>query len=104
MLDDYEISSGNEGKFQQSNNGMPPVQVLWESTGRTYWMHWHMLEILGFEEDIENMVEAAHEYQGAAVSAAMGTALPSWHWKPMTKLYVVPYCGLWTRTLRRVNT
>ena len=49
-----------------------------------------MLEILGFEEDIENMVEAAHEYQGAAVSAAMGTALPSWHWKPMTKLYVVP--------------
>ena len=76
MLDDYEISSGNEGKFQQSNNGMPPVQVLWESTGRTYWVHWHMLEVLGFEEDIENMVEAADEYQGAAVSAAVGTGEP----------------------------
>lgn len=28
MLDDYEeISAGDEGKFQQSNNGVPPVQV-----------------------------------------------------------------------------
>ena len=35
-----------------------------------------MLEILGFEEDIENMVEAADEYQGAAVSAAVGTGEP----------------------------
>ncbi|XP_025125363.1 cullin-7 isoform X2 [Bubalus bubalis] len=92
MLDDYEeISAGDEGEFRQSNNGVPPVQVLWESTGRTYWVHWHMLEVLGFEEDIENMVEAADEYQGAAVSAAVGTALPSWRWKPMTELYTVPY-------------
>ncbi|XP_055262621.1 cullin-7 isoform X2 [Moschus berezovskii] len=92
MLDDYEeISAGDEGEFRQSNNGVPPVQVLWESTGRTYWVHWHMLEILGFEEDIEDMVEAADEYQGAAVSGAVGIALPSWHWKPMTELYSVPY-------------
>ena len=35
-----------------------------------------MLEVLGFEEDIENMVEAADEYQGAAVSAAVGTGEP----------------------------
>lgn len=46
-------------------------QVLWESTGRT-WVHWHMLEILGFEEDIENMVEAADEYQGAAAVCSCG--------------------------------
>lgn len=25
-------------------------QVFWQSTGRTYWVHWHMLEILGPEE------------------------------------------------------
>ena len=67
------------------------MQVLLESTGHTCWVYWHMLEILGFEEDIENMVEAAYEYQGAVVSAAMGTALPYWHWKPMTELYAVPY-------------
>lgn len=28
MLDDYEeISAGDKGEFQQSNNGVPPVQV-----------------------------------------------------------------------------
>ncbi|KAM6184616.1 cullin-7 [Rhynchocyon petersi] len=91
MLDDYEeISAGDEGEFQQSNNGVPPVQVLWESTGRTYWVHWHMLEILGFEEDAEDMVEA-DAYQGAVVSGALGVALPLWRWKPMTELYAVPY-------------
>ncbi|XP_059966041.1 cullin-7 isoform X1 [Mesoplodon densirostris] len=90
MLDDYEeISAGDEGEFRQSNDGVPPVQVLWESTGRTYWVHWHMLEILGFEEDIEDVVEA-DEYQGAAVSGAVGVALPSWRWKPMAELYAVP--------------
>ncbi|XP_015427682.1 PREDICTED: LOW QUALITY PROTEIN: cullin-7 [Myotis davidii] len=91
MLDNYEeISAGDEGKFQQSNNGVPPVQVLWESTGHTYWVHWHMLEILGFEEDIEDMVEA-DEYRGAVGSGAQGVALPSWRWKPMAELYAVPY-------------
>ncbi|XP_067608986.1 cullin-7 isoform X2 [Pseudorca crassidens] len=90
MLDDYEeISAGDEGEFRQSNSGVPPVQVLWESTGRTYWVHWHMLEILGFEEDIEDVVEA-DEYQGAAVSGAVGVALPSWRWKPMAELYAMP--------------
>lgn len=51
----------------------PPtiIQVLWESTGRTYWVHWHMLEILGFEEDVEDAVEA-DEYQGAVVSGVLG--------------------------------
>uniref|UniRef100_A0A480X9D9 Cullin-9 n=1 Tax=Sus scrofa TaxID=9823 RepID=A0A480X9D9_PIG len=91
MLDDYEeISAGDEGEFRQSNNGVPPVQVLWESTGRTYWVHWHMLQILGFEEDLEDVVEA-DEYQGAVGIGAGGVALPSWRWKPMTELYAVPY-------------
>ena len=34
MLDDYEeISAGDEGKFRQSNNGMPPVQVSRATAG-----------------------------------------------------------------------
>ncbi|XP_021792993.1 cullin-7 isoform X5 [Papio anubis] len=91
MLDDYEeISAGDEGEFRQSNSGVPPVQVLWELTGRTYWVHWHMLEILGFEEDIEDMVET-DEYQGAVASRVLGRALPAWRWRPMTELYAVPY-------------
>ncbi|XP_029800663.1 cullin-7 isoform X2 [Suricata suricatta] len=93
MLDDYEeVSAGDEGEFRQSNNGEPPAQVLWESTGHNYWVHWHMLEILGFEEDIEDVV-GADEDHGAVVRGAPGgaTALPSWRWKPMTELYAVPY-------------
>lgn len=50
-------------------------QVLWESTGYTYWVHWHMLEILGFEEDVEDMVEA-EEYRGAVSSGARGGGEP----------------------------
>ena len=70
-------SSGFSGLSPLSSSAsLPPHQVFWRSTGRTYWVHWHMLEILGFEEDIENMVEAADEYQGAAVSAAVGTGEP----------------------------
>ncbi|XP_006860540.1 PREDICTED: cullin-7 [Chrysochloris asiatica] len=91
MLSNYEeISAGDEGEFRQSNSGVPPVQVLWESTGRTYWVHWHMLEILGFEEDIEDVVGVV-EYQGAVINGTLGMALPSWRWKPIVELYAVPY-------------
>lgn len=91
MLDNFEeISAGDEGEFQQSNSGVPPAQVFWESTGRTYWVHWHMLEILGFEEDMEDMVEA-DEYQRAMISGALDRALPSLRWKPMTELHAAPY-------------
>lgn len=49
--------------------------MLWESAGRTYWVHWHMLEILGFE-DLEDLMEAA-DHQGAVISGALsGGELP----------------------------
>ncbi|KAM5286214.1 cullin-9 isoform 1-T1 [Hipposideros larvatus] len=90
MLDDYEeISAGDEGEFRQSNNGVPPVQVFWQSTGRTYWVHWHMLEILGPEETAEDVASAAAE-KGAGATM-LGTALPSWDWKPVDGLYSLPY-------------
>uniref|UniRef100_A0A3Q3ELG6 Cullin 7 n=1 Tax=Kryptolebias marmoratus TaxID=37003 RepID=A0A3Q3ELG6_KRYMA len=48
MLEDYEeVSAGDEGEFRYSNDGSPPVQVYWNSLARTYWVHWHMVEILG---------------------------------------------------------
>ncbi|XP_047653602.1 cullin-9 isoform X4 [Phacochoerus africanus] len=90
MLDDYEeISAGDEGEFRQSNNGVPPVQVFWQSTGRTYWVHWYMLEILGPEEAAEETASAAAE-KGAG-AALLGTALPPWDWKPVDGLYSLPY-------------
>ncbi|GAB1301121.1 Cullin-9 [Apodemus speciosus] len=90
ILDDYEeISAGDEGEFQQSNNGVPPVQVFWQSTGRTYWVHWHMLEILGPEEATGGSAPAAVEKGGGAT--VLGTACPSWDWKPAHGLYSLPY-------------
>ncbi|XP_076413851.1 cullin-9 isoform X2 [Peromyscus maniculatus bairdii] len=90
ILDDYEeISAGDEGEFQRSNNGVPPVQVFWQSTGRTYWVHWHMLEILGPEEAPGNSASASVEKrEGATV---LGTAFPSWDWRPAYGLYPLPY-------------
>ncbi|XP_059100118.1 cullin-9 [Peromyscus eremicus] len=90
ILDDYEeISAGDEGEFQRSNNGVPPVQVFWQSTGRTYWVHWHMLEILGPEEAPGNSTSASVEKrEGATV---LGIAFPSWDWRPAYGLYPLPY-------------
>uniref|UniRef100_A0A8C9DPK0 Cullin-9 n=1 Tax=Prolemur simus TaxID=1328070 RepID=A0A8C9DPK0_PROSS len=90
MLDDYEeISAGEEGVFRQSNSGVPPVQVFWQSRGRTYWVHWHMLEILGPEETTEDMASAAVE-KGAGATV-LGTVFPFWDWKPVDRLYALPY-------------
>ncbi|XP_032756511.1 cullin-7 [Rattus rattus] len=90
MLEDFEeISARDEGQFRQSNDGMPPVQVLWDSTGHTYWVHWHMLEILGFEEDIEDVVDI--DDQGAVVHGGLGVAPPFQHWKPIAQLFAEPY-------------
>ena len=49
-------------------------QVFWQSTGRTYWVHWHMLEILGPEEATGDSASAAVE-KGAG-AAVLGTGEP----------------------------
>nr|XP_013012193.1 cullin-9 isoform X2 [Cavia porcellus] len=90
MLDDYEeITAGDKGEFRQSNNGVPPVQVFWQSTGRTYWVYWYMLEILGSEDPTGDAASATME-KGAGTTV-LGTALPSWDWKPVDSLYCLPY-------------
>ncbi|XP_025047893.1 cullin-9-like isoform X5 [Alligator sinensis] len=58
MLEDYEqVNAGDEGEFRQSNDGMPPVQVYWQALGRTYWVHWHMVEIVGSFGQVEREVQ-----------------------------------------------
>ncbi|KAM3930644.1 cullin-9 isoform 2-T3 [Leptodactylus fuscus] len=92
MLEDYdEISSGDEGVFRQSNNGMPPVQVLWRSTGRTYWVHWHMVEIIssGDQPDEENQEKAS----SAGDSLRVPSVAPVLSCKPSGGMYTLPYLG-----------
>ncbi|XP_015666773.1 cullin-9-like [Protobothrops mucrosquamatus] len=58
MLENYEkVSAGDEGVFLHSNNGTPPVQVYWESLGRTYWVHWHMIEIVDSSRNAEQKAQ-----------------------------------------------
>lgn len=37
-------------------------QILWHSTGRTYWMRWHILEIIGFGDQWEDPAAQEKEY------------------------------------------
>ncbi|XP_066451529.1 cullin-9 isoform X2 [Eleutherodactylus coqui] len=93
MLEDYdEINAGDEGVFRQSNNGMPPVQVLWRSTGRTYWVHWHMIEIIsaGDQPEEENQEKASST--GESVKAPAVTPIVSC--KRSGGMYALPYLGV----------
>ncbi|XP_031824480.1 cullin-7 [Sarcophilus harrisii] len=91
MLEDYEeISAGDQGEFRQSNNGMPPVQVLWQSTGRTYWVHWHMVEILGPVTEDKVTIEP-EKGTGGSRCLAPSIARPFLEWKPIVGLYPLPY-------------
>uniref|UniRef100_A0A6I8NEM6 Cullin 9 n=1 Tax=Ornithorhynchus anatinus TaxID=9258 RepID=A0A6I8NEM6_ORNAN len=86
MMEDYVVvGAGDEGEFQQSNDSVPPAQVLWLETGRTYCVHWHMLEILG-------PGQAAEEKAGAAVEKGLGgRAPPPWPWRHRENPCCVPY-------------
>ena len=44
----YEsVNQGDYGVYQQQNDGTPPAQFTWEGLGgETYWIFWHMVEIL----------------------------------------------------------
>uniref|UniRef100_A0A8C1ACC3 Cullin 7 n=1 Tax=Cyprinus carpio carpio TaxID=630221 RepID=A0A8C1ACC3_CYPCA len=79
MLEDYEeVSAGDEGEFRYSNDGSPPVQVYWNSLSRTYWVHWHMIEILG------NGTVFSSVFVNVAVSQTFFS-------KPPGGLYTLPY-------------
>ncbi|XP_059688917.1 cullin-9-like [Gavia stellata] len=90
MLEDYEqVSAGDEGDFRQSNDGTPPVQVYWQALGCTYWVHWHMVEIIGpsgqeEHEGQEKVSTLTHNHRLAAVAQPFFC-------KPSGGLYSLPY-------------
>lgn len=89
MLDNFEeLSAGDEGEFRQSNNSAPPAQVFWLSTGRTYWVPWYSLRILGPEELTKASTASR---QKESVTTVLSTALLPWAWKPVDGLCSLPY-------------
>ncbi|XP_033369216.1 cullin-9-like [Parus major] len=94
LLEDCgDVRAGEEGEFLQSTNSMHTVQVLWQSTGRTYWMRWQILEIIGFGDQWEDPAAQKKEYS-VRKSFNLDTAVPQpLLCKPLGGLYSLPYLG-----------
>ncbi|XP_052557084.1 cullin-9-like isoform X2 [Tympanuchus pallidicinctus] len=92
MLEDYEqVSAGDEGEFRQSNDGTPPVQVYWYASGCTYWVHWHMVEIIGSSGQEEH--EGREKVSTLRYSHKLVAAAQPLFSKPPGGLYSLPYLG-----------
>ncbi|XP_058506927.1 cullin-9 isoform X4 [Solea solea] len=90
MLEDYEeVSAGDTGEFRYSNDGSPPVQVYWNSLSRTYWVHWHMVEILGSGNQTEK--ETQEKASTLTEMLKLTTVSPTFFSKPPGGLYSLPY-------------
>uniref|UniRef100_A0A670KC88 Cullin 7 n=1 Tax=Podarcis muralis TaxID=64176 RepID=A0A670KC88_PODMU len=90
MLEDYEkVCAGDEGEFLQSNDGTPPIQVYWESLGRTYWVHWHMVEIIGSSGHADE--KAQEKLTSLTASLRRDTGKAATYRKPLRGLYLAPY-------------
>ncbi|XP_013920443.1 PREDICTED: cullin-7-like [Thamnophis sirtalis] len=89
MLENYEkVSAGDEGEFLQSNNGTPPVQVHWESLGRTYWVPWHMVEIVGSSRNVEQ--KAQEKVSTLRELLRQNTVNQPRYCQPLKELYTLP--------------
>ncbi|XP_064271352.1 cullin-9-like isoform X1 [Passer domesticus] len=92
MLEDYEqVSAGDEGEFRRSNDGMPPVQVYWQALGCTYWVHWHMVEIIGPSERKE--LEGQEKVNILTRNHRLRAVPQPFLCKPLGGLYSLPYLG-----------
>ncbi|XP_042302555.1 cullin-7-like isoform X2 [Sceloporus undulatus] len=90
MLEDYEkVSAGDEGEFLQCNNGTPPLQVYWESLGRTYWVHWHMVEIVATSRHAYQ--EGQKKVSSLTETLREDTVYQTVYCKPLGGLYSMPY-------------
>ncbi|KAL2083032.1 hypothetical protein ACEWY4_020805 [Coilia grayii] len=92
MLEDYEeVSSGDEGEFRYSNDGSPPVQVYWNSLSRTYWVHWHMIEILGVGTSGQAEKETQEKASTLTETLKLTAVSQTFFCKPPGGLYSLPY-------------
>ncbi|CAN9499553.1 unnamed protein product [Ophioblennius macclurei] len=92
MLEDYEeVSAGDEGEFRYSNDGSPPVQVYWNSLSRTYWVHWHMVEIVGSSSSSQAEKETQEKASTLTETLKLTAVSQTFFSKPPGGLYSLPY-------------
>ncbi|XP_071437585.1 cullin-9-like isoform X2 [Pithys albifrons albifrons] len=92
LKDCGDFRAGEEGKFLQGTNSMHTVQVLRQSTRQTYWMCWHILEIIGFGDRCEDPSAQEKEYSQIK-SFNLDTVAQPFLCKPLGGLYSLPYLG-----------
>ncbi|XP_051469586.1 cullin-9-like isoform X2 [Apus apus] len=93
LLEDYgDVRAGEEGEVLQSTGSRYTVQVLWQSAGRTDWIRWHMLEIIGFGDQGEDPAAQKKEYS-LIKSLNVDTVAQPLFRKPFGGLYSLPYLG-----------
>ncbi|XP_062852004.1 cullin-9 isoform X2 [Trichomycterus rosablanca] len=92
MLEDYEeVNAGDEGEFRYSNDGSPPVQVYWNSISRTYWVHWHMIEILSSGSSEQAEKETQEKASSLTETLKLTAVSQMFSLKPPGGLYSLPY-------------
>nr|XP_030124795.3 cullin-9 isoform X2 [Taeniopygia guttata] len=92
LADCGDVRAGEEGEFLQSTDNMHTVLVLRQSTGQTYWVHWHILEIIGFGDQWED--PAAQEKECSVRKSFIVDTVPQpFLCKPLGGLYSLPYLG-----------
>ncbi|XP_063247771.1 cullin-9-like isoform X2 [Prinia subflava] len=92
LLEDCgDVRAGEEGEFLQSTSSMHMVQVLWQSTGQTHWMRWHILEIVDFGDQWED--PAQEKENSVRKSFNVDTAPRPFLRRPRGGLYSLPYLG-----------
>uniref|UniRef100_A0A3P8V191 Cullin 7 n=1 Tax=Cynoglossus semilaevis TaxID=244447 RepID=A0A3P8V191_CYNSE len=92
MLEDYEeVNAGDDGVFRYSNDGSPPVQVYWNSLSRTYWVHWHMVEILSNGAGSQSEKESQDKASTLTDMLKITTVSQTFFTKPPGGLYSLPY-------------
>ncbi|XP_028845070.1 cullin-9 isoform X2 [Denticeps clupeoides] len=92
MLEDYEeVNCDDEGEFRYSNDGSPPVQVYWNSISRTYWVHWHMIEIIGTGSSGQAEKDTQEKASSLTETLKLTTVSQTFFSKPPGGLYSLPY-------------
>ncbi|XP_077960477.1 cullin-9 isoform X1 [Gasterosteus aculeatus] len=92
MLEDYEeVSAGDEGEFRYSNDGSPPVQVYWNALSRTYWVHWHMVEVQGGGSSSQAEKETQEKASTLTEALRLTAVSQTFFSKPPGGLYSLPY-------------
>ncbi|XP_030921229.1 cullin-9, partial [Geospiza fortis] len=78
-------------KAPLDEGGVPPVQVYWQALGCTYWVHWHMVEIIGPSEQKE--LEGQEKVNILTRNHRLRAVPQPFLCKPLGGLYSLPYLG-----------